>query len=188
MATTRALRRILAADHVVAECVTPQLIWRRLDLFRKDLSHDEFLDLFLPINPDLVRFRAARFVHYLANCESRKSDEKPKQPIDLPATHMQLHYPVWDRLQSSYDDVNAELAHSSSSVLLIGCDGAGYSRLIHRRSQDPTQFLETTHIVIPQLGEHPHGSFHVLHSGWRLWWPPIERFVILLNNLQVATR
>eukprot|EP00965_Chrysotila_dentata_P168562 5566735-Pleurochrysis_carterae.AAC.1 len=34
MATTRALRRILAADHVVAECVTPQL-FEGLDNQRK---------------------------------------------------------------------------------------------------------------------------------------------------------
>eukprot|EP00965_Chrysotila_dentata_P127251 4207720-Pleurochrysis_carterae.AAC.1 len=34
MATTRALRRILAADHVVAKCVTPQLV-EGLDIQRK---------------------------------------------------------------------------------------------------------------------------------------------------------
>eukprot|EP00965_Chrysotila_dentata_P087710 2896036-Pleurochrysis_carterae.AAC.1 len=84
---------------------------------------------------------------------------------------MELHEPIWNRLQSSYDDVDAELdhirkheMHKHSAVLFIGCDGLGYSRLIHRLSQDPTQYLETTLIVVPQLGEHPHGSFHVLRT------------------------
>eukprot|EP00965_Chrysotila_dentata_P178089 5882707-Pleurochrysis_carterae.AAC.2 len=43
----------------------------------------------------------------------------------------------------------------------------------------------TEPVIIPQLGEHPHGSFHVLHAGWRWWWPLIERFVKLLNHTQV---
>eukprot|EP00965_Chrysotila_dentata_P084441 2788370-Pleurochrysis_carterae.AAC.1 len=58
--------------------------------------------------------------------------------------------------QSSYDEVNAELLHicqhpfhMQSAVIFIGCDGLGHSRLIHRLSQDPTQFLETTPIIVP---------------------------------------
>eukprot|EP00965_Chrysotila_dentata_P230012 6197528-Pleurochrysis_carterae.AAC.2 len=87
---------------------------------------------------------------------------------------MELHEPIWDRLQSTYDDVNAELdhirkhdLHNYTALVFVGCDGSGYSRLIHRLSQEPTQFLETNPIFITQLGEHPHGSFHVLHLGWR---------------------
>eukprot|EP00965_Chrysotila_dentata_P146132 4826387-Pleurochrysis_carterae.AAC.8 len=105
---------------------------------------------------------------------------------------MELHEPIWDRLQSSYNDVNAELdhirkhdLHKHAAVIFVGCDGLGYSRLIHSLSQDPTQILETSTIIIPQLVEHPHSFFYILHSGWRLWWPLIERFVVLLNNLQV---
>eukprot|EP00965_Chrysotila_dentata_P119068 3936375-Pleurochrysis_carterae.AAC.1 len=77
----------------------------------------------------------------------------------MPSTHMHLHEPIWGRLQSSYDNVNAELfhirrdpLHSECTVVFFGCDGLGYSRLIHRLSQDPTQFLETAPVVIPQLG------------------------------------
>eukprot|EP00965_Chrysotila_dentata_P031260 1040704-Pleurochrysis_carterae.AAC.1 len=61
-------------------------------------------------------------------------------------------------MQSSYDDVNAELdlmrhsaQHAQASIVFIGCDGLGYLRLIHRLSQDFRLFLESTPVVIPQL-------------------------------------
>eukprot|EP00965_Chrysotila_dentata_P119043 3935342-Pleurochrysis_carterae.AAC.3 len=105
---------------------------------------------------------------------------------------MHLHDTIWDRLQSSYDDVEAELnlicqheLHSHSSVLYIGCDGAGYSRMIHKLSHYPTLYFMTELVIIPQLNEQPHGSFHVLHAGWRLRWPMIESFVKFLNHTQI---
>eukprot|EP00965_Chrysotila_dentata_P193869 6176011-Pleurochrysis_carterae.AAC.1 len=65
-------------------------------------------------------------------------------------------------MQSSSDDVNAELdhirsheLHKESSKLFIGCYGLGYSRIIHRLSQDARDSFETPPVVIPQLGEPP---------------------------------
>eukprot|EP00965_Chrysotila_dentata_P058099 1926228-Pleurochrysis_carterae.AAC.1 len=58
------------------------------------------------------------------------------------------------------------------------------SRMIHKLSQNPALYLMTEPVLIPQLGEHSHGTFHVLHAGWRLWWPLIERFTTLLNHTQ----
>eukprot|EP00965_Chrysotila_dentata_P025721 854570-Pleurochrysis_carterae.AAC.1 len=80
-------------------------------LFREDLSRDNFISLFSPFNPHLVTFRATRFVQYLASCERDHLNQKISPSINLPATHMEQHKPIRDRLQSSYDDVNAELEH-----------------------------------------------------------------------------
>eukprot|EP00965_Chrysotila_dentata_P077345 2553996-Pleurochrysis_carterae.AAC.3 len=37
-------------------------------------------------------------------------------------------------------------------------------------------------VVTPQLDEHPHGTFHLLHADWRLWHALTERFTTLLNH------
>eukprot|EP00965_Chrysotila_dentata_P110333 3645040-Pleurochrysis_carterae.AAC.2 len=132
-------------------------------IFCGGLPHDELIDLFSSSHRDLVRFSAARFTHSMLNCDHGTFDQKSTPTLHLPRTYMKLQIPIWDRLQSSYDEVNAELYHirqsasrAEASVVFVGCDGLGYLRLIHRLSQDPRQFLETTPIVIPQLGEHPH--------------------------------
>eukprot|EP00965_Chrysotila_dentata_P023186 768555-Pleurochrysis_carterae.AAC.1 len=105
---------------------------------------------------------------------------------------MHLHNTIWARLQLSYDNFEAEFnlicqheIHSHSFVLYIGCDGAEYSRMIHELSHNPTLYFITELVIIPQLNEHLHGSFYVLHAGWRLWWPMIEPFVKLFNHTQV---
>ena len=183
---------------VPAAAVRPSLVLnidqliRAGGLFKQDLDREGLIDLFSPAHPELQAFRRSRFILYLEAAERKKLDDTPKPAIDLPPMHMVLHMPIWDRLQSSYDDVNAELQtirsnpmHRSSSVILVGCDGAGYMRVIHRLAQDPDLYFNTPPAVIPQLGEHPHGTFHILHCGWRQWWPLIERFVHVVQNMQV---
>eukprot|EP00965_Chrysotila_dentata_P043790 1455884-Pleurochrysis_carterae.AAC.1 len=97
----------------------------------------------------------------------------------------QHHEPIWDRGQSSYDDVNAELLHirryslhSKSTVDFIGCDGLRHSRLIHKLFHYPTQFLKTAPVVIHQLvradpnasafNEHEH-FLRILSAGFSQW-------------------
>ena len=78
------------------------------------------------------------------------------------------------------------IAHKYSDGLMLGGDGLTYMRLIHRLAQDPRRYLSTTPVIIPQLGEHPHGTHHVLHGGWRLWWPLIKVCAKVVNNKQVC--
>ena len=61
--------------------------------------------------------------------------------------------------------------HRFSEGLMIGGDGLSYMRLIHRLAQDPRRYLETTPIVVPRMGENPHGLFHFMHGDWRIWAP-----------------
>ena len=41
--------------------------------------------------------------------------------------------------------------------------------------------------MIPQLGEHPHGTYHVLHGDWRIWWPLLQKFAAVVGNEQVRS-
>ena len=118
-------------------------------------------------------------------------DREPFQS-PYPPTHFHYHDPIFDRLQSSYDDVNFELDtmrssnwHKYSDCFFVGGDGLSYMRLIHRLAQNPRLFLQTTPVVIPRLGEAPHGLFHVMQGDWRIWEPLIMRMALLLNNKQV---
>ena len=74
-----------------------------------------------------------------------------------------------------------------SDAVMLGGDGLSYMRIIDRIAQDPRQYLEKTPVIIPRLGEAPHGKFHVMHGHWRLWNPLIMRFALVTNNKQVVS-
>ena len=51
--------------------------------------------------------------------------------------------------------------------------------LIHR---DPTAYLEEAPVLVPVQGESPHGVFHVLHAGWRLYLRFLRACALHLSN------
>ena len=119
--------------------------------------------------------------------------DKPNFVSPYPRTRFDYHPPIPDRGQLSYDDVNFELdrirndpKHKHSNIIFLGGDGLTYMRLIHRLQQDPQLFLNRTPIIIPQLGEHPHGTFHLMHGYWRVWWPLIQCMAAVVGNKQVV--
>ena len=61
--------------------------------------------------------------------------------------------------------------HVCSDFLFLGGDGLAYGRMIHLIKQNPMLWLQKKPVVIPQLGEHPHTSHHIMHAGWRQWAP-----------------
>jgi hypothetical protein len=77
--------------------------------------------------------------------------------------------------------------HKYSAAIMLGGDGLSYMRLIDRIAQDPRQFLETVPVIIPRLGEAPHGKFHVMHGHWRLWEPLLMKMAGVLDNKQVVS-
>ena len=68
---------------------------------------------------------------------------------------------------------------------MLGGDGLSYMRLIHRLSQDPKLYLESKPVVLPRLGENPHGLYHFMHGDWRIWSPLLMRLAHVVNNRQV---
>ena len=57
--------------------------------------------------------------------------------------------------------------------------------MISRLAQNPRFYLRRHPVVIPRLGEHPHGTYHLMHGDWRIWWPLIQKAATIVNNKQV---
>ena len=161
-------------------------------IFKPLLNMDDFLDSFSMHAPDIVQAQRVRWARYLEWASVGCIWDTDQFNSPYPPTKFHWHDPIFDRLQASYDDVNFEIKHMRSSnyhkysdCLMLGGDGLSYMRVIHRMSQDRRQFLETTPVVIPRLGENPHGLFHIMHGDWRIWAPLLMRFAALVGNRQV---
>ena len=161
-------------------------------IFRTDLDLEDFIDGFSMLAPDIFRNQRSRWGMFLdmAAAGSIWAVEHFNSPY--PPTRFHFHDPIFDRLQSSYDDVNFELDlmrgslfHKFSAGLMLGGDGLSYMRLIHRLAQDPRRYLETMPIIVPRMGENPHGLFHFMHGDWRIWAPLLMRLAVVVNNHQV---
>ena len=162
-------------------------------IFRTDLDLEDFIDGFSQHAPDIISNQRRRWGHYLdlARIGSIWAAEAHFMS-PYPPTRFHFHDPIFDRLQSSYADVNFELDlmrnsifHRYSEGLMLGGDGLSFMRLIHRLAQDPRRYLETMPVVIPRMGENPHGLFHFMHGDWRIWAPLLMRLAVVVNNRQV---
>ena len=163
-------------------------------IFRSDMVLEEFIDLFSPIAPDIVMNQHSRWREFLAKAALGTLWDKEPYASPYPPTFFHYHKPFFDRGQSSYKDVNfcldqmrSSSFHKYSDCIQLGGDGLSYMRLIDRIMQDYRKFLETTPVIIPRLGEAPHGKFHILHAGWRLWEPLIMKMAFLVGNKQVVS-
>eukprot|EP00965_Chrysotila_dentata_P148072 4887757-Pleurochrysis_carterae.AAC.1 len=79
-------------------------------------------------------------------------------------------------LQSKNSDVEAtELdimrkheKHKHSLFMFVGAgDGLAVSRINDALARNSRKYIRTAPAIIPVQGEHPHGTCHVLHMGWR---------------------
>ena len=161
-------------------------------IFRVDRTLSSFMDLFSPVAPDLLAAKRSRWSKYLDAAAAGNIWDKEPYDSPYPPTFFHYHPPIFGRLQSSYDDVNFEmdlmrrsLYHRYACCIQLGGDGLSFMRIIHRLSQNPTLFLMTKPIIIPRLGEAPHGKFHVMHGDWRIWAPLIMKMAEVVNNKQV---
>lgn len=163
-------------------------------LFRTDMSLEDFIDLFSIHSPDIITQQRARWVKLLDAAAADTIWDKSLYDSPFPPTFFHYHDPIFGRLQSSYEDVNFELNlirlsphHKYADAVMLGGDGLSFMRLIHRLSQDPRRYLESKPVVIPRMGEAPHGKFHLMHGDWRLWAPLIMRMAALVHNRQIKS-
>ena len=164
-------------------------------IFREDMDREEFIDLFSPVHPEILQGKVSRWSHYLDAAANGTFGAKPKFRSPYPPTHLHYHPPIYDQGNAKYVDINFQTHwfrtsdfHRFSKLLWLGCDGLAFMRLIHRIAQDPQLHLNTTPVVLPVLGEHPHSTFHIMDGGWKLYYPFIEVFTQLLNNKQIVSR
>eukprot|EP00965_Chrysotila_dentata_P138037 4565979-Pleurochrysis_carterae.AAC.1 len=55
--------------------------------------------------------------------------------------------------------------------MLVGGDGLAVSRINHALAWNSRKYIRTAPAIIPVQDEHPHGTCHVLHMGWRPYAP-----------------
>lgn len=146
-------------------------------MFRQGFDKYSVVALCHPLHPDITRNQSRRWV---ASLDSIAAGTFFHRPNYKPEHAHELHYhePIWDRLQSSYEDVEAELKimrahpmHKHSLFMLVGGDGLAVHRLNHTINRHPNVYLRTAPAIIPVQGEHPHGTCHILHMGWRPYAP-----------------
>lgn len=143
-----------------------------------------FISLFLFENQPVKANANARFTKFLSSVHNLHS-----KPTTKPTwkAFMTYHPPMFGLLQSSYDHVEKELEqmrdwHKSDQILFIGGDGLSIMRVNHLIHQDPAKYMHSPPMVVPVQGESPHGLFHILHSGWRLYLRFIRQCALYLNK------
>ena len=107
------------------------------------------------------------------------------------AHHLHYHPPIRDRLQSSYEDVEFELEvmrshprHKYHKFMFVGGDGLLINRLNHSLARNPSKWIRRAPAVIPVQGEHPHGTCHVLHMGWRPYAPMMTEVLRNIGHME----
>ena len=105
--------------------------------------------------------------------------------------YLEYHEPMPYVLQSSYEDVEAELnvmrgRHLDKKILFVGGDGLSINRVNHLLNIYPDMYLDSSPLIVPRMGESPHGVFHVMHAGWRLYHRVIRLFANHLKNAQIV--
>lgn len=82
--------------------------------------------------------------------------------------------PMWGVDQLKNEDVQKEMDRIRREVpetlfLFLGGDGLSIGRVNSHISREPDVYLSPP-MVIPMMGNFPHGLFHVMHAGWRLYF------------------
>ena len=132
-----------------------------------------FTSKFMLSNFEILANKRNRFTMFLHASAAGTLFSRP-QVHPLYVAHLKYHPPMWGVLQGSYDDVEAELnrmrnAHLDKRILFVGGDGLSILRINHLLKDHPDLYLDSAPMVIPVQGEAPHGVFHVMHGGWRLY-------------------
>lgn len=133
-----------------------------------------FTSLFTLNNREVKNRKKSRFVEYLRRTADGSLFEKPKVDASWTA-HMEFQSPPeWGMLQSSYDDVEKELnrmrrKNQHNRILFVGGDGLSILRINHLLVNKSDRYIHETPMIIPVQGEAPHGVYHIMHGGWRLY-------------------
>ena len=146
-------------------------------MFRPGFDKNDVADLCHPSHPDITSNQHRRWSDSFTRIQRGTFFDRPSFQPTI-AHDFYYHDPIEGRLQSSYVDVEAELEemrddpkHKHSTFVMVGGDGLAIHRINHTIARDPGKYLRTAPAVIPVQGEHPHGTCHVLHMGWRPYAP-----------------
>ena len=161
----------------------------RDSFFRRDRSIGDFCRSFYLDSPDIAANRSSRWTKWLRAIQNGVHLARPRvRPKWRP--HKMYQPPIFDRLQSSYDDVRFELNTMRAALpgyrfLFAAGDGLTLMRMNHLLAQQPDVYFDQSPAIIPVQGEHPHGFFHLMHCQWRLYRPFIMKCAEVVGNEQV---
>ena len=139
----------------------------------RTLSGSHFSNLFRLHHPQIVSNKAKRWVVFLTATASGTLFARPRY---ISSWHAEFNYyePMWGVLQSSsahvkieIDRIRAQFPHAW--FVFVGGDGLSLMRMNHLLNSQPDVYLHSNPVCLPVQGEHPHGTFHVLHAGWRMY-------------------
>ena len=146
-------------------------------IFRTDISLSSFCRLFSLHNPEILANKAARWKRFLT---AAGNGTLLNRPSFVPAWRPYKIYepPIWHRLQSSYEDVRAELEimrdtlkgrYPDLKILFVAGDGLSLMRMNALLHNEQPDWIDKAPVIIPVQGEHPHGIFHAMHCLMRLY-------------------
>ena len=150
------------------------------------ISMAAFTSLFSHTNHDLVAGKARRFTKFLHAAVAGTMFDRPRVQPRWTA-ELKWEPPMPNVTQNSYDDVEAELntmraANLAKFVLFVGGDGLSIVRIWWLLQKYPELYVDSAPLIVPVQGESPHGVFHIMHAGWRLYWRFIEWCSDVLNR------
>ena len=155
----------------------PNMDFSQVSTFRPNFDKYSVVALCHPQHPTLTQYKTTRWQHSFAAIKAGTYFNRPSYQPPV-AQHLMYREPIWDRLQSSYDDVEAELnimrthpSHVHSRFMFVGGDGLAINRINWTIAKNFPKYLYTSPAIIPIQGEHPHGTCHILHMGWRPYSP-----------------
>eukprot|EP00965_Chrysotila_dentata_P038839 1290251-Pleurochrysis_carterae.AAC.1 len=67
--------------------------------------------------------------------------------------------------------MRAHPKHKHCLFIFVGGDGLAVHRINHTINRLIPIYLYTAPAIIPVQGEHPHGTCHIFHMGWRPYFP-----------------
>jgi len=158
--------------------------------FRTDLSFAQFTSSFLVTNPEILANKAERFATCLRKTAAGTLFDRPDHSANW-KPHIVFGPPMFGVLQSKNVDVEYEMDFlkgqcRSAMIMFAGGDGLSLMRMNSIIAADPEYWLDTSPMIIPVQGEHPHGTDHVHHADWRMFWPLIEACANHLGNKQAV--
>ena len=126
-------------------------------IFRNDRSCGYFSRQFYLDSPAVANNRAARWARFFNALRSGRLLQRPRVAPTW-APHKEYMPPMFDRLQSSYDDVRHEMntmraKYPKSRILFIAGDGLSLMRMNHLLASEPDVFLDQSPAVVPIQGD-----------------------------------
>ena len=122
-------------------------------MFRKDRSASYFARQFYLDSPEVATNRSSRWQQFFVAHRSGRLLERPRvAPTWVP--HKEYMPPMYDRLQSKYEDVRHEMntmraKYPKSRLIFIAGDGLSLMRMNHLIANQPDVYLDQSPAVIP---------------------------------------